>query len=269
MAERRALRVSLRVTALGYLGAILLAPVGMVFYRAFENGLGAFWSSITAPYAIHALWLTLEIAAIAVPLNTCFGVALALAIVRGRFPGSGFVNALVDLPLALSPVVVGLSLLLLYGRQGWLGPSLSRHGIQIAFALPALVLATIFVSLPFVVREVVPILRELGEEQEQAAATLGASPFQIVRRVTIPAIRWGIIYGVVLTAARAIGEFGAVSIVSGHIEGRTETMTLYLEAQYQSFDQQGAYASAVVLALVAIATLVLMTRFKPRKEARR
>jgi sulfate/thiosulfate transport system permease protein len=202
----------------------------------------------------------LILTAVAVPANTIFGVLCALAIVRHRFPGSGLVNAVVDLPLALSPVVVGLALLLLYGRDGWLG----GHGV--VFALPGMALATIFVSLPFVVREVVPVLREIGTEQEQAAATLGASALQTFRRVTWPAIRWAVAYGVVLTTARALGEFGAVSVVSGRLAGETESLTLHVQDRYQSFDEVGAYASAVVLALIAVTTLILMTRLKPKEE---
>jgi sulfate transport system permease protein len=182
--------------------------------------------------------------------------------VRHRFRGAGLVNALVDLPLALSPVVVGLSLLLLYGTGGWL----AGHGVL--FALPAMTLATIFVSLPFVVREVVPVLREVGTEQEQAAATLGASRLQTFRRVTWPAIRWATGYGVVLTTARALGEFGAVSVVSGRLAGETETLTLHVQERYETFDATGAYAAAVVLALIALATLLLMNRLEPREETR-
>jgi sulfate transport system permease protein len=203
-----------------------------------------------------------------VPANTVFGVICALAIVRQRFPGKGVMNALVDLPLALSPVVVGLAFLLLYSRTGWFGGWLMDHGIHVVFALPGMILVTIFVSLPFVVREVVPVLREIGTEQEQAAATLGASGWQTFRRVTLPAIRWAIAYGVVLTTARALGEFGAVSVISGHIVGKTETMTLHVEEQYQQFDYVGAYAASVVLAMIAIATLVAMTLFKPKEETR-
>jgi sulfate transport system permease protein len=208
---------------------------------------------------LHALKVTLILTGIAVPANTIFGVLCALAIVRHRYPGAGIVNAVVDLPLALSPVVVGLALLLLYGRGGWLG----GHGI--VFALPGMVLATIFVSLPFVVREVVPVLREIGTEQEQAAATLGASALQTFLRVTWPAIRYATAYGVVLTTARALGEFGAVSVVSGRLAGETESLTLYVQDRYQSFDTTGAYAAAVVLALLATATLLLMTRLKPKE----
>jgi sulfate transport system permease protein len=253
---------------LSYLLVVLAAPVGLVFYRAFEHGIGPAWDAVTTPAAKHAFYLTVLIAAIAVPANTIFGVICALAIVRQRFPGKGVMNALVDLPLALSPVVVGLAFLLLYSRTGWFGSWLTEHGIQIVFALPGMILVTIFVSLPFVVREVVPVLREIGTEQEQAAATLGASAWQTFRRVTLPSIRWAVAYGVVLTTARALGEFGAVSVISGHIVGKTETMTLHVEEQYQQFDYVGAYAASVVLAMIAISTLVAMTLFKPKEEAR-
>jgi sulfate transport system permease protein len=254
----------LRILGLGYLLAILAAPVVLVFWRTFEHGIGPAWDAITSPDAVHAFKITLLIAAIAVPANTIFGIACGLAIVRQRMPGTNLLNALVDLPLALSPIVVGLAFLLLYGRNGWLGSWLEEHGVQIAFALPGMILVTIFVSLPFVVREVVPVLREIGTEQEQAAETLGASAFQIFRRITLPAIRWAVVYGVVLTTARALGEFGAVSVMSGRIVGKTETMTLHVESAYQSFDYTAAYASSVLLALAAIFTLVLLTIVKPR-----
>ena len=252
-------KYAIRFFSLGYLAVLLVAPVGYVFWRTFEHGVGPAWDAVTTPDALHALKVTLILTAIAVPANTIFGVLCALAIVRHRYPGAGIVNAVVDLPLALSPVVVGLALLLLYGRGGWLG----GHGI--VFALPGMVLATIFVSLPFVVREVVPVLREIGTEQEQAAATLGASALQTFLRVTWPAIRYATAYGVVLTTARALGEFGAVSVVSGRLAGETESLTLYVQDRYQSFDTTGAYAAAVVLALLAMATLLLMTRLKPKE----
>src|SRR2546430_5839849 len=214
-------KYALRFVSLGYLAVLLVAPIGFVFWRTFEHGVGPAWDAVTTPDALHALKVTLILTAIAVPANTIFGVLCALAIVRHRYPGAGIVNAVVDLPLALSPVVVGLALLVLYGRGGWLG----GHGI--VFALPGMVLATIFVSLPFVVREVVPVLREIGTEQEQAAATLGASAFQTFRRVTWPAIRWATAYGVVLTTARALGEFGAVGGVPGGAAGQTGSLTHY------------------------------------------
>jgi len=248
-------RHGVRLFSLGYLAVILLAPVALVFWRAFEHGFHPFWAAISNPIAVHALKLTVEIALVAVPLNTAFGILCALAIVRHRIPGMGLVNAFVDLPLALSPVVVGLALYLLYGRDGWFG----GLPFQVLFALPSMVLATIFVSLPFVVREVVPVLREIGTDQEEAAATLGASPFATFRRITLPAIRWAVAYGVVLTTARSLGEFGAVSIVSGGIAGRTQTLTQYVQASYENFDQTGAYAASVLLALLAITTLLAMT----------
>ena len=261
-------RYALRFAALGYLAALLAFPVALVFWRALENGVGAAWSSVTTPEALHALWLSVLIAAIAVPLNTVFGVLCALAIVRRRFRGHGLLNTIVDLPLALSPVVVGLALVLVYGRGGWFGPALAELGVRVIFALPGMVLATVFVSLPFVVREVVPVLRETGDEQEQAAATLGASGWQTFWRVTLPAIRWGVAYGVVLTTARTLGEFGAVSVVSGHLAGRTNTLTLHVEERFQGFDVAGAYAASVVLALIAILTLVAMNIISPKDHRR-
>ena len=258
-------RYAVRFAALGYLAVLLLIPLGMVFYRAFEHGLAPAWHAVTTHEALHALYLSVLITAIVVPLNTVFGVIAALTIVRYPFRGKGLVNAIVDLPLALSPVVVGLALFLLYGRTGWLGPWFTDHGFRILFALPSMVLATAFVSLPFVVREVVPVLREIGTEQEQAASTLGAQPFQIFRRITWPAIRWGVAYGVVLTTARSLGEFGAVSVVSGHIAGKTETLTLYVQDRYESVDRVGAYSASIVLALLAVATLILMNVFKPKE----
>jgi sulfate transport system permease protein len=255
-------RLSLRFGVLAYLAAILLVPVGLVFWRTFEHGVHPAWAAVTTPDARHAFWLTLEIAAIAVPLNTIFGVLCALAIVRRRFPGKGLLNAVVDLPLALSPVVVGLAIVLLYGRTGWF----TSLPVQVLYATPAMVLATIFVSLPFVVREVVPVLREIGTDQEEAASTLGAGPLATFRRVTLPAIRWAIAYGVVLTTARSIGEYGAVAVVSGNIEGKTQTLTLLVADRYTNYDLTGAYAASVLLALIAIGTLLLMTMFRPREE---
>jgi sulfate/thiosulfate transport system permease protein len=266
MTVDRPTRIGLRIVALGYLAALLLIPVGVVFYRTFEHGFTAFWESITTPAAIHAFSLTLEIALIAVPLNTIFGVLAALALVRGAFPGKRVLDACIDLPFAISPVVIGLSLLLLYGREGWFGPWLTDHGIQIIFSLPGMVLATIFVSLPFVAREVVPVLREVGDEQEQAAATLGANAWQAFWRVTLPSIRWGIAYGVVLSTARAIGEFGAVSVVSGRIAGETDTLTLLVEKRFQNFDLAGAYAASMLLALIALSTLLITTLIGRRRS---
>jgi sulfate transport system permease protein len=250
-------RIALRVTALGYLALLLLAPVGLVFYRTFQHGLGAVYDSITTPAAISAFWLTVEVAAIAVPLNTAFGILAALALARGRFPGKSVLDALIDLPFAVSPVVIGLALVLVFGRDGWV-----TLPFQVIFSVPGIVLATIFVSLPFVVREVTPVLREVGDEQEQAAATLGASGWQAFWRITLPSIRWGIAYGVVLSVARAIGEFGAVSVVSGKVAGQTMTLTLLVEQRFSNYDVSGAYAASALLAAIALATLFAMTRIR-------
>jgi sulfate transport system permease protein len=261
MSVDRRVGLGLRTLVLGYLAVLLIVPVGLIFYRTFEHGLAPVWRSITTPAAVHAFWLTIEIALIAVPLNTIFGVITALVLVRGRFRGKAIVDAVISLPFALSPVVIGLALLLVYGRGGWVSLP-----FQVIFAVPGMVLATVFVSLPFVVREVVPVLREVGDEQEQAAATLGASRWQAFWRITLPAIRWGVAYGVVLTTARAIGEFGAVSVVSGRIAGQTQTLTLLVEQRFQNFDLAGAYAASALLGVIAIATLLAMTLLKPRKD---
>jgi len=258
-------RVSLRAAALGYLAVLLLLPVGMVFWRTLEPGVGAVLASVTTPAAISALSLTLLAAAIAVPLNAVFGIFAALALVRGRFRGKAVFDALIDLPFAVSPIVVGLALLLVFGRNGWFGDWLADHGIQVIFSVPGIVLATVFVSLPFVAREVAPVLREIGSEQEQAAATLGASSWQTFRRITLPSIRWAVAYGVVLSTARAIGEFGAVSVVSGKIAGETETLPLLVEKRFQNFDLAGAYAASALLAVIALATLLGMTLLNSRR----
>jgi sulfate/thiosulfate transport system permease protein len=255
-------RLTLRVAALGYLGLLLVVPVGMVFYRALEHGIGPAWDAVTTPPAQHAFYLTCMIALIAVPANAVFGVACAWVLARYEFRGKRLFDALIDLPFAVSPVVVGLALILVWGRDGWLGST------EVIFSTPGMVLATIFVSLPFVVREVEPVLREEGIDQEQAAQTLGANGWQVLRRITLPTIRWGLTYGVILATARALGEFGAVAIVSGKVSGRTETLTLYVEDRFQSLDLAGAYAAALVLALIAVAVLAVMTLLQRRhKEA--
>ena len=259
-------RIGLRTLVLGYLAVLLLVPVGLVFYRTFEHGLTPVWQAITTPAAVHAFWLTLEIALIAVPLNTVLGVITAMALVRSRLRGKVVLQTIIDLPFAISPVVIGLAMVLVYGRTGWFGGWLANQGIQVIFAVPGMVLATIFVCLPFVVREVEPVLREVGDEQEQAAATLGASRWQTFKRITLPSIRYGIAYGVVLSTARAIGEFGAVSVVSGKISGQTETLTLLVEKRYGNFDVSGAYAASLLLVIIALVTLFAMTLIKPRKE---
>src|SRR3954471_10667985 len=255
-----------RSVAVVYLLAILLGPLSLVFWRTFQHGFSPAWHALSAPDTIHAFKLTLIITAIAVPVNTVFGIVCALAIVRKRFPGKGLLNAFIDLPLALSPVVVGLSLFLLYGRQGWFGTWLTEHGHQVLFATPSIVLATVFVSLPFVAREVIPTLREIGDEQEQAAHTLGANGWQTFWRTTLPSIRWAVIYGIVLTTARCLGEYGAVAVVSGGIEGKTETATLRVQGYYENLNTGGVYGVSLTLAAIAIVTLVLTSIVKPREE---
>ncbi len=264
----KASRLTLRTIALGYLGLLLAAPVGLVFYRTFEHGLAPAWNAVTTPDALHAFWLTILMVIIAVPANTIFGVIIAIALVRHRFPGRSLLNAAIDLPFAVSPVVIGLALVLVYGQSGWFGSWLAGHGIQVIFATPGMILATMFVSLPFVAREVMPVLREIGTEQEQAASTLGASPLQTFWRITLPAIRWALTYGVVLATARALGEFGAVSVVSGKLQGQTETATLFVENQFHEFNLTGAYAASFVLALLAIATLLSMNLLNRRRSRR-
>ncbi len=249
----------LRGLGLGYLGLLLLAPVGMIFYKTFEHGLGPPVEAMTSPEALHAIQLTLLMVAVAVPLNTVFGVGCALLLVRRRWWGNPIIDGIINLPFAISPIVIGLSLFLLYGDNGWFGPTLSEWGLQVLFSWPGMVLASIFVSLPFVVRETVPVLQEIGTEQEQAASTLGANGWQTFWRITLPAIRWGVAYGVVLTTARVLGEFGAVTIVSGSISGKTETMPLFVAKAFEQFQEEAAYAGAIVLALLALTTLLLMS----------
>jgi sulfate/thiosulfate transport system permease protein len=257
-------RYGLRVVALGYLAALLVVPLGMVFFRTFEDGLSAPLEAVTSPDGLHAFWLTIVCVGIAVPLNTIFGVACALVLVRQRFRGKAVIDSLIDLPFAVSPVVIGLALVLVYGQDGWFGGSLADAGIQIIFSTPGMVLATIFVSLPFVVREVQPVLVEIGNEQEEAASTLGASAWQTFWKVTLPAIRWGVTYGVVLATARALGEYGAVAVVSGKISGQTETLPLFVENEYINFNLAGAYAAAIVLALLAVTVLVTVSWLRRR-----
>src|SRR5262245_12735886 len=259
----------LRAFAACYLLLLLAIPVGIVFYLMFENGLSPVWDELTSPAFTHALQVTLIIVAIAVPANTIFGIFCALAIVRrGSGRGNWLLNSLIGLPLALSPVVVGLSLILVYGQNGWVGDWLTDNGVRVIFSLPGMVLATIFVSLPFVVREVVPVLREIGTDQEEAAWTLGASRTATFWRITLPAIRWGVAYGVVLTTARALGEYGAVAVVSGRLVGSTETLTLHIDERYLAFDQTAVYTTAVVLALLAVVTLVAMNMLGRKERLR-
>jgi sulfate/thiosulfate transport system permease protein len=259
-------KYALRFGALGYLAILLLAPVVMVGYRTFEHGVAPVWDSLTTPQALHALYLSIVVTAIAVPINVVFGVTAGILLARRRMPFGGAVNLLINLPFAMSPVVIGLALFLLYGRNGWLGSWLLAHGVQVLFSFPALVLATAFVCLPFVVREVVPVLEEIGDDQEQAAATLGSGPMHTFWRITLPALRWALVYGVVLSAARALGEFGAVSIVSGNIVGQTQTLPLLVEERFRNFDSAGAYSAGFVLAVISLLILAAMTMLSRRKE---
>jgi sulfate/thiosulfate transport system permease protein len=261
-------RLALRSVVLGYLLVVLLAPLGMIFYRTFESGLRPIWETLSDPETVHAFKITLYAAAIAVPLNTVFGIVCGLLIVRRRFPGKGLLNAFIDLPLAISPVVVGYCFYVLFARTGWFGGRWTGSGqpYQVLFAMPAIVLATIFASVPFVAREVIPTLREIGTEQEQAAATLGARGWQRFWRITLPSIRWAVVYGVVLTTARALGEYGTVAVVSGNIQGKTETATTEIGNLVSNFNDQGAYAVALVLATIAVLVTVAMTVIKPRES---
>jgi sulfate transport system permease protein len=260
-------RWALRAVALVYLAALLIVPVAMVFWRTFEHGISPVIDALTSDDAVHALEITLLTAGLAVVCNTIFGLLTSFLLVRHDFPGKSILDKLIDLPIAVSPVIVGLALLLVYGPNSAIGSWFSDQGIDIIYAIPGMVIATCFVSLPLVVREVAPILEEIGSEQEEAAATLGASPFQTFRRVTLPAIRWGLAYGVVLTLARSLGEFGAVAVVSGRVVGSTQTLTLYVEDQFEALNQQAAYAAAFLLALVAIVALVVMNLLRPKDEA--
>ena len=265
-ASRRS-RWGLRSLALIYLAALLIVPVGAIFWRTFEHGLSQPIDAITSPDGLHAFWLTIVCVGIAVPLNTAFGVVTALVLVRQNFRGKSLLNAAIDLPFAISPVVIGLALFLVYApRDSWVGSWLMDNGIQVIFSVPGMVLATVFVSLPFVVREVMPVLQEIGTDQEEAAETLGASPWQTFWRVTLPAIRWGLAYGVVLATARALGEFGAISVVSGRISGSgaTQTLPLYVQRQFENFNVAGAYAAAIVLAILAISVLLGMSSLQKR-----
>jgi sulfate transport system permease protein len=258
-------RWGLRGVALTYLALLLLIPLLAVFWRTFEHGISEPLDAVTSEDGLHAFWLTILCVGIAVPLNTAFGVLTALVLVRQKFRGKALLNASIDLPFAISPVVIGLALFLVYApRNSWFGETLAQNGIQVIFSVPGMVLATIFVSLPFVVREVMPVLQEIGTDQEEAAKTLGASPMQTFWRVTLPAIRWGLAYGIVLATARALGEFGAVAVVSGHRNGETETLPIFVQNQFDNFNVAGAYAAGLVLAILALIVLFSMNLLQKR-----
>jgi sulfate transport system permease protein len=257
MTERQPTRIALVAVAVIFLVVFLLLPLAAVFVEALRAGLGAYVAAITEPDAVAAIKLTLIVAAIAVPANIVFGLAASWAIAKFEFKGKSMLNTLIDLPFSVSPVISGLIYVLLFGAQGYLGPYLQSHNIQIIFALPGIVLATIFVTFPFVARELVPLMQEQGIGDEEAALSLGASGWQTFFRVTLPNIRWALLYGVVLCNARAMGEFGAVSVVSGHIRGKTNTMPLHVEILYNEYNFAAAFAVASLLALLALVTLLI------------
>jgi sulfate transport system permease protein len=260
--------LGLRAVALLYVGILVLIPVLVIFYRALRPGLGEVFAALRAPDAVHAFQVTAIVAGAAVLINTVFGVAVAVLLARYRFPGRRLLSAFVDLPVAVSPIVVGLALVLVFGPTGWFGPFLERNGVQVIAAKPGMVLATVFVSLPLVVRAVVPVLEQTGLEQEQAAASLGANAFTRFRRITLPTIRIALTYGVVLSIARCIGEYGAVLVVSNNIEGETETASLRIGNLIESEqDYNSAYGISLVLMLVAFAAILVSAWIRRRKES--
>ena len=257
----------LRVLAVGYVFFLVAWPTGLLAYRTFEDGLGNLIDTLQEPDVQAALLLTGRVALVAVAINLVFGVTISILLVRYEFPGKRALSAMIDVPLSVSPVVVGLSLVLVYnGRDGWFGPTLEEAGFTVIFNTPALVMATCFVALPLVIREVVPVLHEIGNDQEQAARSLGANAPQTFWRITLPSIKWAVVYGVVLSTARSVGEFGAVKVVSSNISGKTQTATLMVEEKYQNFQQDQAYAIAFLLVLVSIACLVVVAVLRPNTE---
>lgn len=263
----RPIRWGLRLVVIGYLFMLVMWPSALVVKATFADGLTTLRQTLSDPDVLNALRLTVAISFWAVVINLIFGVTISLLLVRYEFPGKRVLSALIDIPLSVSPVVVGLSLLLVYnGRTGWFGPTLEAHGLQVIFAAPGMIMATCFVALPLIIREVVPVLIELGDEQEQAARSLGANGVQTLRRITLPSIKWAVVYGVVLSLARSLGEFGAVKIVSGNITGRTQTATLVVEQKYQNFQQAEAYATSFILAAVAVLCIVIVSFLRPTKD---
>ena len=261
----------LRVIVVGYLFLLVIWPIALVVQATFAGGVGPVLDALSQPDVLFAFQLTLVVAFWAVVINTVFGVGISLLLVRYTFPGRRALSALVDLPLSVSPVVVGLALLLVYGQTGWIGGALESVGLQVIYAPPGIILATAFVSLPLVIRELVPVLAEIGTDQEQAARSLGASPWQTFGRITLPAIKWALLYGVVLSLARSLGEFGAVKVVSGGVAFRTQTATLLVEERYQQFGAENttvAYAAAFVLALIAVIALAIVTSLRPKEDGR-
>lgn len=256
----------LTTIAVGFIFLFLCLPLAIVLIEAFSKGWQAYWSALIQPEARSAMQLTLLTALATVPLNTVFGVAAAWAITRFEFPGKSFLTTLIDLPFSVSPVISGLIFVLLFGAKGWLGEWLSAHDIKIIFAVPGIILATLFVTFPFVARELIPLMQEMGSEEEEAALSLGASGWQTFFLITLPNIKWALLYGVLLCNARAMGEFGAVSVVSGHIRGLTNTLPLHVEVSYNEYDFVGAFASASILAGLAIVTLILKSALEWKKK---
>jgi len=260
-----ALKWLLRIVVVGYLFMLIAWPSLYVVRRAFEGGVSAFLDVLSDPGVTHALQLSVKIAVVATLINLLFGVGMSLLLVRYEFPGKRALSALIDLPLAVSPIVVGLALILVYnGRYGWVGPTLEDNGIQIVFSFPGMVMATTFVALPLIIREVVPVLEDMGDEQEQAANSLGANGWQTFWRVTLPGIKWAIVYGVVLTFARSLGEFGAVKVVAGNVSGETTTAPVLVQQKYQNFEQQTAYAVAFILVAFAVVSLIIVALLRPK-----
>jgi sulfate transport system permease protein len=256
----------LRAVVVGYLLMLVIWPTAYVVRHTFADGLQSISDALADPDVRHALWLTIQVSLWSVVITTLFGVGVSLLLVRYRFPGRRALSVLIDLPLSVSPVVVGLALVLVYnGRFGWFGPWLEDHGVQVVFAKPGMVLATCFVILPLVVREVVPVLEELGDEQEQAARSLGANAWQTFRRITLPGIKWAVVYGVVLSLARALGEFGAVKVVAGNVGGETQVATVLVQQKYQNFEQDTAYSVAFMLVFAAVLSLVVVALLRPKE----
>lgn len=259
-------RWALRLVAVGYIAVLVVLPLAVMVRRTFADGLAAFLSSITSPEALSAVSLSLRVAVLAVVINTIFGLTVSLLLTRYRFRGRGLLNALIDLPVSVSPVIAGLALILVYGSTGWFGGALGAIGLQVIYSVPGIVLATCFVSMPLVVRELVPVLDEIGLDQEQAGRALGAGAWQRLWRLTLPSIRWALAYGVVLSLARALGEFGAVRVVAGNVLGSTQTMPLLAAQRYADLDEPGAYAISFVMVAIAVICIVVVALLRPRES---
>ena len=265
--EPQRTRWALRLLAVGYVIILVVVPLGVMVLRTFEDGVAEFVESITSPEAITAITLSVEVAIQAVLINTIFGITVSLLITRYRFRGRNVLNALIDVPVSVSPVIAGLALILVYGNNGWFGGFLQNIGVQVIYSVPGIVLATCFVSLPLVVRELIPVLDEIGLEQEQAGRSLGASAWQRLWRLTLPSVRWALAYGVVLSLARALGEFGAVRVVAGNVLGSTQTMPLLAAQRYNDLDESGAFAISFVMVAIAICCIIVVALLRPSDES--